>query len=66
MNDASSISVVNEELIAPRDFQRRWSKYLSDLEEGEIEKLVITRHGKFRAVVLTVEDYAELRERAGE
>lgn len=47
-------------MLSPRDFQREFSAKMKALESGDLSKLVLTRHGKMVAVVLTVEKYAEL------
>jgi hypothetical protein len=54
------IPTQNEEMIGARDFAREYPKQMKRLASGEIEKLVITSHGKLQAVVLTVEDYEKL------
>lgn len=49
-----------EEMVTGRDFRREFAGRMKDLEEDRVEKLVLMRHGKMVAVVLTVEDYAKL------
>lgn len=57
------IPIQNEEIITARDFSREYPKQMKRLESGEIEKLVITSHGKMVAVVQTVADYEKLVKR---
>lgn len=55
------ISVSNDELISARDFQRELGKRTDALKENDdVEKIVITKHGKMEFVVLTVADYERL------
>jgi prevent-host-death family protein len=49
-------------MVSGRDFRREFAGLLERLEKGELEKLVLLRHGKMVAVVTTVEDYARLAE----
>jgi hypothetical protein len=43
----------NEELRTLREFVREPTACLDLLEQGDIEKLIITQRGKIRAVILT-------------
>lgn len=55
-----TISTRPEEMVTGRDFRREFAGRMKDLEEDRVEKLVLMRHGKMVAVVLTVGDYAKL------
>lgn len=61
-----TISTSAEEMVTGRDFRRNFAGRMEELEEGKVEKLVLMRHGKMIAVVLTVEDYAKLTAQDGE
>lgn len=54
------IPVNNSELVSMRDFGRSAAKYIGELERDKRDKVVITRHGRMKCVVLTIEDYEEL------
>jgi PHD/YefM family antitoxin component YafN of YafNO toxin-antitoxin module len=41
---------------------RDFGTMLDELEEGEVEKLVLTRRNRMRAVVVSVERWSELEE----
>jgi hypothetical protein len=62
MSGAASIEVSNEELVTIRDAMRTMPALLSALERGEQEKFVLMRHGKMRAVLVTVGEYEALCE----
>ncbi len=55
------IDVANDELHTVRDAMRALNRMVDDLESGEREKIVLTRHGKMVAVVLPLDVYAALR-----
>lgn len=55
-----SIPTNNEEMLSPRDFQRNFAPKMKALQDGDLEKIVLRRHGQMIGVVLTVEKYAEL------
>lgn len=50
----------NEEMVSVRDFQRATAGFLDRVERGELEKLVLMRHGKMRAVLVSVQDYERM------
>ncbi len=62
MTSEARIETSPEEIVSGRDFRREFAKLIERLEKGELEKLVLTRHGKMVAVVTTVEGYARLAE----
>jgi PHD/YefM family antitoxin component YafN of YafNO toxin-antitoxin module len=44
---------------------RELNRMVDQLEHGDSEKFVLTKHGQMRAVVISVETFAELRQAAG-
>lgn len=48
------------EMVSIRDFRRESAERIRQLEEGEIEKLALTRHGKVVAILVSPEAYEEL------
>ena len=61
-----SVEVSNEELRTVRDATRELGRLLESLESGEAEKFVITRHGRMRAVVVSIDQFAKMRARLNE
>lgn len=61
---AHSVRVSNQELATIREAMRELSRLLVQLETGELEKVVLTQRNQMRAVLLTLERYAELEHRA--
>jgi hypothetical protein len=59
-----SVSVTNAELATVREAMREMHRLLDRLDDGELEKIVLTQRNQMRAVVLTVGRYAELERRA--
>jgi hypothetical protein len=56
------VEVSNDELRTVRDAMRELNRMVDLLECGDSEKFVLTKHGQMRAVVLSVETFAELRQ----
>lgn len=54
------INVKNEELLSPRDFRRGFTTKLAELNDGDVEKLVLSKRGQFVGVVLSVDTYEDL------
>jgi hypothetical protein len=50
----------NEELLTPRDLRRELNRHLTRLEGREVDKLVLMKGNKVRAVVMRAEDYEKL------
>ncbi len=65
MPEKPTISTGPDEIVTGREFRRNFAGRMSDLEEGRVEKLVLMKHGKMIAVVLTVDEYARLTQGAG-
>jgi antitoxin (DNA-binding transcriptional repressor) of toxin-antitoxin stability system len=59
-NASNAVTVKNTELATVREAMRELSQLLERLDAGEIEKIVLTQKNQMRAVLLTVERYAEL------
>ena len=57
---SASLSVRNEELWTVREAMRELNRLLDRLDEGEVEKLVLTQRNRLRAVIVSVERYCEL------
>lgn len=55
------VEVSNEELRTVRDAMRELNRMVDRLERGESEKYVLTKNGQMRAVVVSLEQFAELR-----
>jgi hypothetical protein len=60
--DPPSIRVRTDELRTVREAMRDFGSLLTELEEGELEKLVLTQRNRMRAVVVSVERWSELEQ----
>jgi hypothetical protein len=60
--DPPALRVRNDELRTLREVMRDFGTMLSELEGGEVEKLVITQRNQMRAVVVSVERWSELEQ----
>ena len=60
------VEVSNDELRTVRDAMRELNRMVDLLERGDSEKFVLTKHGQMRAVVLSVETFAQLRQTLGD
>jgi hypothetical protein len=58
--DPPGLRVRNDELRTVREAMRDFGSMISELEGGEVEKLVITQRNQMRAVVVSVERWSEL------
>lgn len=54
------MKVEQKELLSPRDFRRDVTTKLAELNEGKLDKLVLTKRGEFVGVVLSVASYEDL------
>ena len=59
-----SVRVTNAELATVREAMRELHHLLDQLEQGELDKVVLTQRNQMRAVLLTFERYAELERNA--
>lgn len=57
-----TVEVSNQELRTIRDAMRELNRMVEDLEHGESEKFVLTKNGQMRAVVVSVDYFATLRQ----
>lgn len=60
--DSPSIRIRTDELRTVREAMRDFGSLLAALEEGEIEKLVLTQRNQIRAVVVSVEQWSKLEQ----
>jgi hypothetical protein len=61
-----SVRVSNAELATVREAMRELPRLLALLEDGAIDKLVLTQRNQMRAVLVAVERYSQLEEQAGQ
>jgi PHD/YefM family antitoxin component YafN of YafNO toxin-antitoxin module len=59
-----SVRVSNQELATVREAMRELHRLLAALEDGDLEKIVLTQRNQMRAVLITLERFAELEQRA--
>ena len=57
-----SVRVSNAELATVREAMRELPRLLARLEDGAIDKLVLTQRNQMRVVLITPERYAELEQ----
>ncbi len=60
MTDPAQLRVSNQELATVREAMRELGRLLDQLDEGELEKVVLTQRNQMRAVLITVERYSAL------
>ena len=58
--DPPSIRIRTDELRTVREAMRDFGTLLTELEDGEVEKLVLTQRNRIRAVVVSVERWSEV------
>ena len=61
---SNGVRVSNQELATVREATRELNRLLAQLEAGRLEKVVLTQKNQMRAVLITVECYSELEQRA--
>jgi PHD/YefM family antitoxin component YafN of YafNO toxin-antitoxin module len=61
-SDPPSIQLRTDELRTVREAMRDFSSLLTELEDGEVEKLVLTQRNRIRAVVVSVERWSEMEQ----
>lgn len=59
-DDAPSLRIRTDELRTVREAMRDFGTLLTELEKGDVEKLVLTQRNRVRAVVVSVERWSEL------
>jgi PHD/YefM family antitoxin component YafN of YafNO toxin-antitoxin module len=62
---AQRVRVSNQELATVREAMRELNRLVVQLEQGDLEKVVLTQRNQMRAVLLSIERYAELEQRSG-
>jgi hypothetical protein len=56
----AKVEVSNDELRTVRDAMRQLNRMIEALSQGESEKFVLTKGGQMQAVVLSVDQFAQL------
>jgi len=56
------MNIEKNELVSMTTIRRELTDRVDDLQEGRLEKIVITRNGNFEAVLLSVPEYEGLIE----
>lgn len=56
----AKVEVSNDELRTVRDAMRELNRLVEDLERGGSEKYVLTKRGRMRAVVISLDYFASL------
>ena len=59
-----SVRISNAELATVREAMRQLNRLLTQLEQGQLDKIVLTQRNQMRAVLITLERYTELEQRA--
>ncbi len=54
------VEVSNDELRTVRDAMRELNQLADQLENGEVDKFVLTRSNQMRAIVISVDHFARL------
>jgi arginine/ornithine N-succinyltransferase beta subunit len=60
--DPPTIRLRTDELRTVREAMRDFGSLLTALEEGEVDKLVLTQRNRIRAVVVSVERWSEVEQ----
>jgi hypothetical protein len=60
--DPPSIRIRTDELRTVREAMRDFGSLLTELEEGDVEKLVLTQRNRIRAVVVSIERWSEVEQ----
>jgi hypothetical protein len=63
--DPPSIRIRADELRTVREAMRDFGALIAELQEGKVEKLVLTQRNRMRAVVLSVERWSEVERALG-
>ena len=58
-----TLTVSNAELATVREAMRELHRLLDQLEDGQLDKVVLTQKNQMRAVLVSVERYAQLQQR---
>jgi hypothetical protein len=60
----SEVRVSNSELRTVRDAMRQLNQLVAQLEQGEVDKFVLTQKNQMRAVVVSLDRFSELEKAA--
>ena len=58
----AGLHVSNQELATVREAMRELHRLLAALEQGKLEKIVLTQKNQMRAVLITAERYSQLQQ----
>lgn len=61
---ARALTVSNAELATVREAMRELHRLLEALDDGQLDKIVLTQKNQMRAVLISVERYSQLEQRA--
>jgi arginine/ornithine N-succinyltransferase beta subunit len=59
-DEAPSLRIRTDELRTVREAMRDLGSLITELEAGEVDKLVLTQRNRMRAVVVSIERWSEL------
>jgi prevent-host-death family protein len=59
-----ALRVANGEFTTVREAMRELNRLIEALDRGDLDKVVLTQRNRMRAVVVSLERFAELEERA--
>jgi len=59
-----ALRVANGELTTVREAMRELNRLIEALDRGDLDKVVLTQRNRMRAVVVSLERFAELEDRA--
>ena len=65
-DEAPSLRIRTDELRTVREAMRDFGSLLTELEGGEVEKLVLTQRNRVRAIVVSVERWSQLERELAE
>ncbi len=60
VNEPTSIRIRTDELRTVREAMRDLGSLITELEAGEVDKLVLTQRNRMRAVVVSIERWSEV------
>ncbi|MDE3134128.1 MAG: hypothetical protein KGL15_08695 [Acidobacteriota bacterium] len=60
IDESPSIRIRPDELRTVREAMRDLGSLLTELEDGEVEKLVLTQRNRMRAVVVSLEHWSQV------
>jgi hypothetical protein len=61
-SESPSLRIRTDELRTVREAMRDFGAMLTELEDGQLEKLVLTQRNRVRAVVVSVERWSEVEQ----